>query len=70
MKPRYAVVNERERDEFEKEWQMPYGYANCAVFDDYEEAERFYEKVKMVEKHKPYILEEYDNGWSNIIMEG
>ena len=26
MKPRYAVVNEYERDKFEKEWQMPYGY--------------------------------------------
>lgn len=26
MKPRYVVINEFERDEFEKEWQLSYGY--------------------------------------------
>ena len=31
MKPRYAIVNEYERDQFEKEWQMPYGYGKCFV---------------------------------------
>ena len=31
MKPRYAVINEYERDQFEKEWQLPYGYAKCFV---------------------------------------
>ncbi len=28
MKPRYVVIDEFERDKFEKEWQMPYGYFN------------------------------------------
>ena len=31
MKPRYAVIDEYERDKFEKEWQMPYGYSRCFV---------------------------------------
>jgi hypothetical protein len=26
MKPRYAVINEFERDEYEKNWQVPFGY--------------------------------------------
>lgn len=26
MKSRYVVIDEFRRDEFEKEWQLPYGY--------------------------------------------
>ena len=32
MIPRYAVVNQYERDEFEKEWQLPYGYGGEDFF--------------------------------------
>lgn len=38
MKERFAVVNEMRRDDFEKEWQMPYGYASCYVTMDLEDA--------------------------------
>lgn len=34
MKPRYVVIDEYERDNFEKEYQMPFGYGNCVVFMD------------------------------------
>jgi hypothetical protein len=45
MKPRYAIVNEYERDNFEKEWQMPYGYGKCFVSTDPQAA------VKQLEKY-------------------
>lgn len=32
MKPRYAIINQYERDEFEKKWQLPYGYSSIPVF--------------------------------------
>ena len=38
MKPKYAIVNEFERDTFEKEWQMPYGYGKCFVSTNPKEA--------------------------------
>ena len=38
MKPRYAVINEYERDMFEKEWQVPYGYGKCFVSTNPQEA--------------------------------
>lgn len=38
MKDRYVIVNEEERDEFEKENEMPYGYYSCEIFYDFYEA--------------------------------
>lgn len=38
MKPRYAVLNEMERDDFEKESHLPYGYGAVDVYDDFEQA--------------------------------
>lgn len=38
MKPRFAVVNEMERDDFEREWHMSFGYAACYVSMDLEDA--------------------------------
>ncbi len=32
MKPRYAIINQYDRDKFEKEWQLPYGYASVPIF--------------------------------------
>ncbi len=40
MKPRYAVIDQNERDNFEKEWQMPFGYNQCFVSFDPKEAVR------------------------------
>ena len=28
MKPRYIIINEEKRTWFEKEWQLPHGYAH------------------------------------------
>ena len=38
MKPRYAIINEEARNEFEMEWQMPFGYATCEIFFSFDEA--------------------------------
>lgn len=38
MKPRYVILNEVERDAFEKRWQLPYGYGDTVIFSDLEEA--------------------------------
>jgi len=56
MKSVYAIINLKEREEFEKEWFLPYGYASCELFctmkdaisvyeDEYEEDEYVIEKV-------------------------
>jgi hypothetical protein len=38
MKPRYAIIDEEERDEFEKEFQLPYGYGDSFIAYSFEEA--------------------------------
>jgi len=38
MKPRYAVLNEMERDDFEKKYHLSYGYGFLDIFEDVEEA--------------------------------
>ena len=46
MKPLYCVLNIRDRDEFEKEFQIPYGYGTSIIFEDFESA------VKYVDEHQ------------------
>ena len=38
MKPRFVVLHEMERDDFEKENHLPYGYGSVDIYDDIEEA--------------------------------
>jgi hypothetical protein len=57
MKPRYAVVDKEERDKFEREYQMPYGYGNIPIYFDLGKAINFRNKLT-----KKCIIEEYDNG--------
>ena len=38
MKPRYVVINEMDRDDFEKKWEIPYGYSECEIHIDLESA--------------------------------
>ena len=57
MKERFAVVNEIERDKFEKDWHMPYGYAACYVTMDLEDAMDFMETHYPIEE-LGWIVEE------------
>ena len=38
MIPRYVILNVKERDEFEKEFQLPYGYKGCFISYDLNDA--------------------------------
>ena len=38
MRPRYVVLNEMERDDFEKKHQLSYGYGCLDIYEDIEEA--------------------------------
>jgi len=38
MIPRYVILNVKERDEFEKNFQLPYGYKGCFISYDLNDA--------------------------------
>jgi len=38
MKARYIIIDEQVRNNFEKKWQIPYGYSGCFMTFDLEEA--------------------------------
>ncbi len=42
MIPRYAIVDEFDREEFEKRWHIPYGYGECYITADPEDAIKVY----------------------------
>ncbi len=67
MRPRYAVVNEKERYEFENEWQMPYGYASSNLFEDYDQAKNYYDDLRR-RTNDEIVLEEYNNGMTEVIF--
>ena len=51
MKPRYTVVNLFERDNFEKEWQLPFGYGNNIIsFDPQEPIDLLHRLVEQYNK--------------------
>jgi hypothetical protein len=57
MRPRYAVVDTDMRREFEREYQMPYGYSSSPIYFDLESAIRMRNQLS-----SSHIIEEYDNG--------
>jgi len=50
MKARYIIIDEDVRNGFEKEWQLPYGYSNCFITFDFEEAIYFLSEGQSIEK--------------------
>lgn len=38
MRPRYVVINEIDRNEFEKKWEIPFGYGECDIHITFEDA--------------------------------
>ena len=51
MEPRYVIIDEYERQKFEKEWQMPYGYSHCFITTEPQEA------IHRLEKDSDYDSE-------------
>jgi hypothetical protein len=65
MKPRYAIINELERDQFEKEYQIPYGYGNVDVFFDLEEA---LEEAENYTGDFGFVVEEISDGGRQVVI--
>ena len=66
MKERFAVVNEMERDEFEKEWQMPYGYAATYVTMDMEDAMNWLE-TEIPQDEIGWVVEEVSREGRSVV---
>ena len=68
MKTRFAVVNEREKVKFEKEWQMPYGYNNSPkiCFNQDEAIQWIRENLGPTER-KEYVVERHKAGKIEIV---
>ena len=67
MKPRYVVINEMDRDDFEQKYALSYGYGDCEVhmdvMDAIEELEEYYDTNE-------WVVEEISNGGRQIVYRG
>ncbi len=63
MRTRYAVVNLKDKVEFEKKWEMPYGYNNCPYigYSQQEAIEWLNKNLGSIER-KDYVVERHNAG--------
>ena len=66
MIPIYAIINEKERNDFEKKYQIPYGYGLCEFFYDYDTAYEFFDEEK-IDYHESFVIEKVDSNGREII---
>lgn len=45
MKPLYCALSIKDRDEFEKEYQIPYGYGSSVIFEDFDGAVKYVDEI-------------------------
>ena len=62
MKPRYVVINQKMRKEFEMEWELPYGYASTNIFMDFDKAIDFINNTVPERVLSNFIIEKCWNG--------
>jgi len=62
----YAIVNEKERIEFEKKYQLPYGYAKAVISNNLQWSIKVLNNISSKYK-SDYIIERIDCGVSDII---
>jgi len=67
MEPVYAIINEKERDNFEKKWFIPYGYFNCELFTNLDEAIEVYEMVYTKMDRENHVIEKVVYGEREVI---
>lgn len=60
MKPRYVIVNETEKQYFEKYFELPYGYNSCPIFFSFEEAKNYFDNVLSLEDQLNCIIERWN----------
>jgi hypothetical protein len=63
----YFVVNEKERNEFEMKFQVPYGYNVCPHFQTEECAIGYVDTLTMMHKGNQLIVEKWENGNCKVI---
>lgn len=61
----YAVINEKKRVAFEKEYQLPYGYAKATLFDDMLSAIIKLHDIAL--DREDYIVEECESGFTTTV---
>lgn len=66
MKPRFAVLNELERNDFEKEWHLSYGYAAAFVTTDIEQAMEWLE-TEVPESEFGWVIEEVTSKGRSVV---
>ena len=68
MKTRYAVVNHQEKVEFEKKWELPYGYNNCPkICFSQQEAIQWLKQNLGPNEMKDYVVERHNAGKCEIV---
>lgn len=66
MKPRYAIINTEDRDEFERNWHLPYGYNNTLVSCNFDFVLNEFHK-NFFDNDPNYVIEKYDNGIREVV---
>ena len=67
MMPRYVVINEIDRDDFERKWQIPYGYGECEVHLDLEDA---INELETYYSSSDWIVEEVTDDGRQVVYRG
>jgi len=66
MRPVYVIIDEKARDDFEKEWGISYGYADSEIFTDFEDAVIDFEDF-VDDWETNYIIEKIDSEGREIV---
>jgi len=66
----YIVVDKVEREEFEKAFQVPYGYGCCEIYTDFNEALGFFDDLPSEHLCRFFIIEKWENGQKEVVFEG
>jgi hypothetical protein len=62
----YVIVDEVARAEFEKYFQLPYGYSQCIIFDTFKDAYEIVDGYHPTLK-KRMIIERWESGEREIV---
>jgi len=57
----YVLINIKKKEEFEKQYQLPYGCGNSSIYKNPKEAVKLLNNMSKYEKNN-YAVEKWDNG--------
>jgi hypothetical protein len=61
MKPRFVLIDEEEKQQFEVKWQLPYGFSTCAITTDEIQAHDWLGLVKELDPEKTWVIVQIDD---------